>query len=64
MEREAVIRVKNLAMPSGYSVENVATEMSEERQPRQLDDDKVSQELTEAADNADSIQHTYMTADR
>ena len=64
MEGEAVIRAKNLVMPSGYSVENVATEMSEERQPRQLDDDKVSQELTEAADDADSVQHNYTTADR
>ena len=54
MEREAVIRTKNLVMLSGYRVENVATEMSEERQLRQLDDDKVIQELTEAADNADS----------
>ena len=64
MEGEAVIGAKILVMLSGYSVENVATEITEERQPRQLDDDKVSQELTEAADNADSIQHTYMTADR
>ena len=45
---------KKFGDASGYSVENVAMEMSEERKLRQLDDDKVFQELTKAADNADS----------
>ena len=53
MEGEAVIRAKSLVLLSGYSLVNVASEMYEARQLRQADENKVIEELAEAASQAE-----------
>ena len=54
MEGEAVIRARSLVWLSGYSLGNVASEMNEARQQRQLDDDKIIKDLLQAASHVES----------